>query len=423
MTLRNLFKKAAPLKAVENLLNSILYQWTGDMAYLPPDNIQSYIDDGYKGNTHVYSVVTAITQRCTGIPFKHYLNETEVTNSEVIKLLNQPNPEQSGGEFIEASASWLLLIGNLYWYRLAPEVGLNKGKPYELYCLPAHLVRIKGGGVTQPVTGYEVELGAGLWKTIPASEVMHVKYFNPDTGTNGEQLYGQSPLTAGNVTISASNSGYKALNKAYQAGMPAGILSGEKDTGVEFTKDQGIAIQEAWDKKIRNTDGNMSNYMKVIIARNPMKWIQMGYSVVDMNVIESMRYTLQDICNLYHAPLPLFSLEASTLDNYKEARKAIYTDCVIPFFDRLIPKMNSWLMPAYGGTIDFDTSVINELNVDVQAMSAALNPAWWYTGNERRLAMGLQPSTDPMMDMILYPTGLMPGVDMGNDNNPDDLSL
>lgn len=422
MTLKNIFsRKAAPIKAIENLLNAILYQWTGDMAYLPPDKIDSYINDGYKGNIHVYSVVTAITQRCTGIPFKHYLNDKEVINSEVIKLLSQPNPEQSQGEFIEAAASWLLLTGNLYVYRLAPEVGLNRGKPYELYCLPAHLTRIKGGGVTQPVTGYEVELGAGLWKPIPASEVMHVKLFNPDTGTNGEQLYGQSPLTAGLNTISASNSGYKALNKAYQNGAPAGILTGQKDTGVEFTKDQAIAVQERWDKVMGNRSGTMDNYMKLIIARNPMQWIKMGYSVVDMNVIESMKYTLQDIANLYHAPLPLFSLEASTLDNYKEARKAIYTDCVIPFFDRILPKLNSWLMPAYGGRLDYDTSVITELNTDVQAMSTALAPAWWYTGNERREMMGLELSTDPMMDVILYPTGLMPGVDLGMDN--DDLTL
>jgi len=404
MNIRNIFKKSNPvLKGVENILNSILYQWTGDMAYLPPDNIEAYINEGYKGNIHVYSVVTAISQRTTGIPFKHMNGEKEVENSEVLKLLKQPNPEQSQGEFIEASISWLLLTGNLYWYRLAPDNGLNKGKPVEMYCLPSHLVEIVGGGVTKPVTGYRINLGAGFDKVIPASEVMHLKYFNPDAGNSGQQLYRQSPLTAGLSTVSASNSGYKALNKAYQSGTPAGILTGQKDTGIDFTADQAIAIQEKWDRKLRNTDGTMSNYMKLIISRNPMQWIKMGYSVVDMNVIESMKYTLQDICNLYHAPLPLFSLEAATLDNYKEARKAIYTDCVIPFFDRLIPKMNSWLMPAYGGTLDFDISVITELNADIQALTTALTPAWWMTGNERREAMGMEESDDPMMNTILYP--------------------
>ena len=43
MTFGNIFKKAAPVQAVENLLNSILYQWTGDMAYLPPADIANFI--------------------------------------------------------------------------------------------------------------------------------------------------------------------------------------------------------------------------------------------------------------------------------------------------------------------------------------------------------------------------------------------
>jgi phage portal protein BeeE len=186
---------------------------------------------------------------------------------------------------------------------------------------------------------------------------------------------------------------------------------------LEYDQGQVEKLNELYKRKY----GGVENYMKVIFSRNPMQWIKMGYSVVDMNVIESMKYTLQDICNLYHAPLPLFSLEASTLDNYKEARKAIYTDCVIPFFDRLIPKLNSWLMPPYGGVLDYDTDVITELHTDMQALTTALVPAWWMTGNERREAMGMEESDDPMMNTILYPNGLVPGVDLGMDQN--DLSL
>jgi phage portal protein BeeE len=117
----------------------------------------------------------------------------------------------------------------------------------------------------------------------------------------------------------------------------------------------------------------------------------------------------------------LFSLEASTLDNYKEARKAIYTDCVIPFFDRLIPKMNNWLMPPFGGTLDFDADSIPELVQDKGVQAQSLSTAWWLTPNERRGQMGLLPHTDPLMDTILFPQGLMPGVDLGMDN--EDMSL
>lgn len=420
--LTKLFSRKAisgTVKQLENLLNKILYQWTGDIAYLLPDKIESYINDGYKGNIHVYSVITAITQRCTGIPFRHILNEKDVPNSEMLKLLDKPNPMQGRDEFIEALFGWLLVTGNAYIYQISPEAGLNQGKPAELWLLPSHLTEILGGGMTQPIAGYRVNLGAGMSMPIPADKVIHLKYWNPSTDQSGSQLYGQSPMAAALLTIHASNSGYKALNKAYQNGAPAGILTGTKETELEYTEAQVEAMQTRWMKKY----GGDTNYMKPIFMRNPMQWIKMGYSVVDMNIIELMRYTLQDVCNIYHVPIHLFSAEAATLDNYKESRKSIYTDAVIPLFDRLCSKLNPDFPGKFvaGSKIDFDTSVIPELNVDIQAMSTALAQAWWLTGNKKLEMMGLEPSTDPLMDEVLYPANLIPGESMTSD--PNDLSL
>ena len=406
-------------KGLENLLNKILYQYTNDVAYLLDDNMQNYVDAGYKGNIHVYSVISAITQRCTGIPFTHTLNDNEVTNSDMLKLLDHPNPMQGRDEFIEALFSWLLITGNAYIYQMSPDEGLNKGKPVELWLLPAHLTEILGGGMQKPVAGYQVKIGAGITFPIPAEKVIHLKYFNPTTDNSGSNLYGMSPLTAGLLTIQASNEGYKALNKAYQNGAPAGILTGTKETDLEYTPEQIEALQDRFARKY----GNADNYMKPLFMRNPMQWIKMGYSVVDMNIVDLMKYTLQDVCNLYHVPIHLFSGDAATLDNYKESRKSIYTDAVIPLFDRFCSKLNPDFPGKFvpGSEIGFDTTVIPELNVDVQAMSAALNPAWWMTGNEKRAAMGMPELTDPMMNEILYPSALIPGGDMSIDQN--DLGL
>lgn len=417
-----LFSKKAisgQVKQLENLLNRILYQWTGDIAYLLPDKIESYITDGYKGNIHVYSVVSAILQRCTGIPFKHILNDKDVVNSEMLKLLDKPNPMQGRDEFIEALFGWLLVTGNAYIYMLSPDEGLNKGKPAEMWLLPSHLTEILGGGVTKPIAGYRVNLGAGMSLPITPDKVIHLKYWNPSTDQSGSQLYGQSPLTAALLTVQASNSGYKALNKAYQNGAPAGILTGTKETDLEYTPEQVEKMQTNWKIKY----GGDANYMKPIFMRNPMQWIKMGYSVVDMNIVELMKYTLQDVCNIYHVPIHLFSSEAATLDNYKESRKSIYTDAVIPLFDRLCSKLNPDFPGKFvpGSKIDFDTSVIPELNIDVQAMTTALSQAWWLTGNQRLEMMGMERSTDPLMDEVLYPANLIPGESMTAD--PNDMSL
>lgn len=423
--LSKIFSKKSILDPVKNqlnnLLNKILYHYTGDIAYLLPDKIESYINDGYKGNIHVYSVVTAITQRCTGIPFKHLLNEKDVVNSDMLKLLDKPNQMQGRDEFIEALFGWLLVTGNAYIYMISPEAGLNMGKPAEMWLLPSHLTEILGGGVTQPIAGYRVAIGAGMSMPISADKVIHLKYWNPSTDNNGSQLYGQSPLAPGLLTIQASNSGYKALNKAYQNGAPAGILTGTNNTGLDFTPEQVEKMQSNWTKKY----GGDSNYMKPIFMRNPMQWIKMGYSVVDMNIVELMKYTMQDVCNIYHVPPYLFSTDASTLDNYKEARKAIYTDAVIPLFDRICSKLNPDFPGKFvpGSSIGFDISVIPELNIDVQAMSEALNKAWWLTGNQKLEMMGLELSIDPIMDMVLYPSNLIPGEAMQSNQDNNDMTL
>ena len=140
----------------------------------------------------------------------------------------------------------------------------------------------------------------------------------------------------------------------------------------------------------------------------------MGWSPVDMNILEHLKYSLQDICNIYHAPIHLFNAAAATLDNYKEARKAIYTDCVFPFFDMLIPVFNEWLCGRYvtGSRLEYDTSMISELSADMQKLVTALAQAWWMTGNEKRTAMEMPESTDGMMNEILYPSGSVMGTDL-----------
>jgi HK97 family phage portal protein len=419
----NIFKRlfSSTKQSVENLLNKILYQFTGQLSYLLDPNIENYVNEGYKGNVHVYSVVSAILQRMAGIPFQYYIKDSLQESSDLLVLLDNPNPSQSRDEFMEAYAGWMLLTGNAYLYIMSPDEGLNKGKPVEMYWLPAQFTEIIGGGYTEPVKGYRVNLGHGYATEIPASKVIHYKYFNPGADTNGGQLYGQSPLQASLLSVQAGNEGYKALSKAYQHGAPAGILTGTKDNDLEYTPAQIEALNEKYKRKY----GGAENYMKVIFSRNPMQWIKMGYSVVDMNIIELMKYSLNDICNIYHVPIHLFSAEAATLDNYKESRKAIYTDAVIPLFDRFISKFNQQITPIYGVgcRLSFDTSVITELNIDLQAMTTALTPAWWLTGNERRQLMNMDASNDPMMDTILYPSGLIPGGEMGEPIGLSDLDL
>ena len=59
----------------------------------------------------------------------------------------------------------------------------------------------------------------------------------------------------------------------------------------------------------------------------------------------------------------LNNTESSTYNNVKEAKKALYQNCVIPELLKIQDELNRWLAPMYGDNIciEYDFSVIPEL--------------------------------------------------------------
>ena len=50
-----------------------------------------------------------------------------------------------------------------------------------------------------------------------------------------------------------------------------------------------------------------------------------------MSLIEQYNASIKDLCNIYNVPVTLLNnTESSTYNNVKEAKKALYQNCVIP---------------------------------------------------------------------------------------------
>ena len=80
---------------------------------------------------------------------------------------------------------------------------LANGKVAELVTLPSQYVAIISDGTINGVEGYSFTLVG--WDQLDAKDVIHLKYFNPYFNTNGQQLYGLSPLQAAYRTVQRSN--------------------------------------------------------------------------------------------------------------------------------------------------------------------------------------------------------------------------
>ena len=145
-----------------------------------------------------------------------------------------------------------------------------------------------------------------------------------------------------------------------------------------------------------------------MVTSHDLKWNQMGMSPVDLAIIEGDKMDIRTLCNIYHVPSELFGdAENKTYSNTKEAGRAVYSNAVIPALTQFRDAFNQYVTKAYPGLyVDFDLSLIPEMQEDLNEMTTALGGAWWITGNERRDYMSM-PTDDsnPVMDDYLVPAG------------------
>jgi hypothetical protein len=81
---------------------------------------------------------------------------------------------------------------------------------------------------------------------------------------------------------------------------------------------------------------------------------------------------------------------SATYQNRREARKALYTETILPLLDRIADDLNNWLVPQFGEslTLAYDADSIEALQEDREALFNQIQKADWLTVNEQRVMAG-----------------------------------
>jgi HK97 family phage portal protein len=430
---KNLITKNAQQTAAE--YNKAIYQFLGESIVWNPENDDTYIKDGYRKNATIYSLVNIITNAATTIPFQIYekVNENEVKRykaltsgsidansiykanlirknamveleeTELHKLLERPNAAQSYSSWISELIAFGKLTGNRYIYGIAPETGMNQGKYKELYVMPSQIMEIVSGGIMQPVQKYRIEYQGAY--DIPANDICHIKDFNPYYDGTGSHLYGQSPLRAGLRSLTTNNEAVQTGVKYLQNQTARGILTSDEGDLNE------VQAQQLKDKFRKNFQGS-DNAGDVIITPKKLSWVNFGLNASDVSLIQQYNASIKDLCNIYAVPVQLLNnTESATYNNMKEAKKALYQNCVIPELNKIRDELNRWLVPKFGEKlfIDFDYSAIPELQEENEKVVDQLAKAWWVTPNEKRSVMNYGVDEENIaLDNYYIPANLLP---------------
>ena len=403
---------------------------------------RSFVDDGYVANDIVYSIIKLITDKAKIAPFHVYrvvdekaakkykslaaqkdinLKELETLHKKAYELytgdqrlnelLKYPNEEDCWSDLVEQWCGFKLITGNSFIYGKLIEAGNNQGKPYELFALPSQYMAIIANINVFPPTraGYQLYYGQ-MW-SFDTKEILHDKYFNPQWGVTGGQLYGQSPLRAAAKNLTRSNEAKTAAVASFQNGGPAGVLFMNDE---RFDPTSGQAQAQAL-KTAVSQKGGAANFNSIAVSGYKVDWKQIGLSPVELNIIESEKWDLKALCNIYGVPSQLLNdSDSKTYNNQREGEKALTLRCAIPLLNSLTENLNRKLHTDWGykGTnlyVDYDISVYGELEANKSEQTEWLDKAWWISPKQKLDIMNIEvPDYIPTeeLEKLYIPTGL-----------------
>lgn len=393
--------------STENLALKAMHQFNihSGQVNIMPDDPSTYLEQGYSGNTTVYSVVNRIdSMRKEAVLVIKDKAGKVVEGHELNRFITKVNNQLHTDDFITQLIVYHLIVGEHFVYKLAPTAGVNKGKVLELHVLPAADVEIIEGTMFDPVRGYKVEGNYNV--EMEYKDVYHGKMFNPNWGKE-RSLHGMSPLRAASKTVSKLNQIEITETKAFENQGPPYILTKKNNDGqMRMSPEQ----QASYQKELKKASKAENRGMPTVLKDEFIK-LDLGQKLADMVIIESSNNGKLAMCIVYNMPPELFGLGNATYNNMKEARKAAWTDCLIPLLGTVLNTLNSCLIEgvkeyeALGLHFDFDYSEIEELQEGMEMRVGWMNAAGW-SGNDVLRATGKEASKNPLMDEPRLPMGV-----------------
>jgi len=389
-----------------------LYQYEihDGVVNIMPDDPDQYLKQGYLGNTSVYAIINRIDQMRKQAYIRLYQKQSngerkEVTDHELVQFTQKVNNETFTEDFITEHLIYLLTIGEFFVYKPNVKTGINKGMVPEIFPLPSSEVEIIEGTVFNPIRGYRIE---GNWNVeFEKEEVYQSKLFNPDW-KDERSLHGLSPLRAAAKTVSKLNQIELTQLKQYENQGAPYILFKEiaGNNAIDINSNRMSDVQRAEViKEIKKSQSEKTRGLPLVL-KDKMGKLDLGQKLADMEIINSSNEAKEALCTIYGIPPELFGLGARTYSNMNVARKAAWTDCIMPYLDKVAQTFNACLITEkYKDYVfEFDYSDVEELQEGIETKVNWMVKSRW-TGNEIRQATGKTVIDNELMDEPIIPMG------------------
>jgi HK97 family phage portal protein len=394
MKIRNPFRK--PPETKQSATGAAMVMNPGQPAWSNRD-YAAFADEGYRRNVVVYRSVNMIADAVASVVWTLFRGDTEITESPILDLIKNPNPMQSGKQYMRAKVGFLMIAGNGYEEKV--EVG---GRIAELYQLRPDRMTVVPGTNGFPIC-YEYKAGLKTVKflldEVGAGDVRQIKLFNPLN-----DFYGMSPIEAGSYAIDQHNLSMSWVQSLLQnSARPSGALVSKGEQ--PLSDPQFHKLKEQLEEQHQGA----ANGGRPMLLEGGLEWQQMGMSPSDMGIIETKYSAARDVALAFGVPPQLLGIPGdNTYANYAEARLAFWEDTVIPLVNMIGEDWNASIADE-GTELHPDLDKIPAIADKRMTLWTMADKATDLTINERRELKGFQKIQGG--DVLLVGLGLMPLAD------------
>ena len=253
----------------------------------------------YEKSLYVFACVYKIAEKVASNNIKLFQiinskgDTREIFNHPAIQIIYKPNPFQTKAEFFKITMTNKKLTGEAYWFKVRNQ----SGKVIELWNLRPDYIEI----VKDPelfIKAYIFHKPDGHNETLDPNDVIYFKYPSPI-----DQWKGTSPVPAAQVRIDTEKyaSNYQRdffLNNA----RPDAII--KANAGMELTADQKKDIKREFEGRYRGPGRNS----KLAVLEGDIEYQQISVNQREMDFIESMKFTRDDILVAFSVPKAIISI-------------------------------------------------------------------------------------------------------------------
>ena len=376
-------RKASASRRLVALTTAGRPQWT-------PRDYAALAREGFAANPVVNRCVRLIAEAAASIPLVVHAGGARAADHPLQRLLDRPNPEESGPDLMERFFGALQTAGNAY-LEAAGEPG---AAPTELYALRPDRVRVVPGADGWPAgwiyaaDGREVLLPRAADGAAP---VLHLKLLNPL-----DDLYGLSPLEAAARAVDVHNAS-SAWNKALldNAARPSGALVYGGGAGERLTDEQFERLKA----ELSDQHTGAAAAGRPLLLEGGLDWKPMSLTPAEMDFAEGKHAAAREIALAFGVPPQLLGVPGdNTYSNYKEANAAFWRLAVTPLAQRAARALTAWLGPRFDGAlVQVDLDAAPALAGERGELWARLDAASFLTAAERRRMAGLPPLVEPVL--------------------------